>query len=159
MSGANSEEAVGAKRPTIRDCRMIDLPRIFYREGNLTPINGGVEIPFDIKRAFYIYDIPGGESRGAHAHYACHQFIVCMIGGFDVAVDDGANRDTFHLNRSYKGLYIPPMIWASEINFTAGSVCAVFASHIYDEADYIRDYRAFLEVVESPLLRNSLDAR
>ncbi|MCU0424988.1 MAG: FdtA/QdtA family cupin domain-containing protein [Candidatus Kapabacteria bacterium] len=144
---------------SIRDCKIFDLPRIFYREGNLTPINGGTDIPFEIKRTFYIYDIPGGESRGAHAHRECHQFIVCMIGGFDVAVDDGTNRDTIHLNRSYKGLYIPPLIWASEINFTAGSVCAVFASHTYDEADYIRDYRTFLELVSSPLLKNSLDAR
>jgi hypothetical protein len=151
--------SASTKTATIRDCKIIDLPRNFYREGNLTPINGGIEIPFDIKRTFYIYDIPGGESRGAHAHYACQQFIVCMIGGFDVAVDDGTNRDTIHLNRSYKGLYIPPMIWASEINFTAGSVCAVFASQIYDEADYIRDYRTFLEAVSSPLLQNSLDAR
>ncbi|MCS6808569.1 MAG: FdtA/QdtA family cupin domain-containing protein [Bacteroidota bacterium] len=149
---------MSTKRASIRDCKVFDLPRIFYREGNLTPINGGIDIPFEIKRTFYIYDIPGGESRGAHAHRECHQFIVCMIGGFDVAIDDGINRDTIHLNRSYKGLYIPPMIWASEINFTAGSVCAVFASHLYDESDYIRDYKTFLRAVQSPLLYNSLDA-
>jgi hypothetical protein len=133
---------------SIRDCKIFDLPRIFYREGNLTSINGGVEIPFDIKRTFYIYDIPGGESRGAHAHYTCHQFIVCMIGGFDVAVDDGASRDTIHLNRSYKGLYIPPMIWASEINFSSGSICLVFASDVYNEADYFRDYGKFSAAVK-----------
>jgi hypothetical protein len=146
-------------RTTIRDCKIYDLQRIFYREGNLTPLNGSTDIPFDIKRVFYIYDIPGGESRGAHAHKHCHQFIVCMLGGFDVAVDDGMNRDTIHLNRSYRGLHIPPMIWASEINFSAGSICAVFASEEYDESDYIRNYRQFLEAVDSPLLRDSLDAR
>jgi hypothetical protein len=146
-------------RASIRDCKLFDLPRIFYREGNLTPMNGSVDIPFEIRRVFYIYDIPGGESRGAHAHRECHQFIICTLGGFDVAVDDGTNRDTIHLNRSYKGLYIPPMIWASEINFTAGAICTVFASHRFDEADYIRDYHRFLEAVDSPLLRNSLDAR
>jgi hypothetical protein len=142
-----------SQRASIRDCKLFDLQRIFYREGNLTPMNGGVDIPFDIRRVFYIYDIPGGESRGAHAHRECHQFIICTLGGFDVAVDDGRNRDTIHLNRSYKGLYIPPMIWASEINFTAGAICTVFASHEYDESDYIRDYRTFLQAVDSPFLR------
>jgi WxcM-like, C-terminal len=146
-------------RASIRDCKVFDLPRIFYREGNLTPINGGTDIPFDIKRVFYIYDIPGGENRGAHAHIQCEQFIVCMLGGFDVAIDDGFTRDTIQMNRSFKGLYIPPMIWASEINFTAGSVCTVFASHEYEESDYIRDYRTFLKAVDSPLLRDSLDAK
>lgn len=146
-------------RTTIRDCKVYDLQRIFYREGNLTPINAKLDIPFTIKRVFYIYDIPGGESRGAHAHIQCEQFIVCMMGGFEVAVDDGFNRDVIHLNRSYRGLYIPPLIWASEINFSAGSICTVFASHLFDESDYIRDYQSFLEKVQSPLLQHSLDAK
>lgn len=146
-------------RTTIRDCKIYDLSRIFYREGNLTPINAPLDIPFAIKRVFYIYDIPGGESRGAHAHIQCEQFIVCMMGSFDVAVDDGFNRDVIHLNRSYKGLYIPPLIWASEINFSAGSICTVFASHLFDESDYVRHYRSFLEIVQSPLLQHGLDAQ
>ncbi len=142
-------------RPTIRDCKIYDLQRIFYREGNLTPMNGGLDIPFDIKRVFYIYDIPGGENRGAHAHISCEQFIVCMLGGFDVALDDGFNRDTINLNRSYRGLYVPPMIWASEINFSSGSICAVFASEHYTESDYIRNYNDFLQAVQSPIARKN----
>jgi hypothetical protein len=130
-------------KSTLRDCKIFDLQRIAYREGNLTPVNGGIDVPFEVQRVFYIYDIPGGENRGAHAHLACEQFVVCIVGSFDVAVDDGTSRDTFHLNRSYKGLYIPPMIWASEINFSSGSICMVLASAPYDESDYIRDYAVF----------------
>jgi len=136
------------RKSSIRDCKIYDLPRIYYREGNLTPIEGHKDIPFDIKRTFYIYDIPGGENRGAHAHIACEQFVVCIMGSFDVAIDDGYSRDTIHLNRSYKGLYIPPMIWASEINFSSGSICLVFASDVYNEADYFRDYSKFSEAVK-----------
>lgn len=135
------------RKSSIRDCKIFDLPRIYYREGNLTPIEGSVDIPFDIKRSFYIYDIPGGENRGAHAHIECEQFVVCILGSFDVAIDDGYSRDTIHLNRSYKGLYIPPMIWASEINFSSGSICLVFASDTYKESDYFRDYTKFLTAV------------
>ena len=133
-------------KSTIQDCRIIELPKIFNEKGNITPIHGNIEVPFDLKRVFYICDIPGGESRGAHAHKTLEQFIVCALGSFDVAVDDGRNRDVIHLSRAYKGLYIPPMIWAAEINFSSGGICLVLASMPYDEDDYIRDYDEFFTV-------------
>jgi hypothetical protein len=101
-------------------------------------------VPFEIKRVFYLYDVPTGEDRGAHAHKTLHQFLICLAGSFDVQIDDGTQHDTIHLNRPWKGLHIPPMIWASEVNFDPGSVCLVLASEVYDESDYIRDYREFL---------------
>ena len=119
------------------------LPKRTDPRGNLTFIEGDVHIPFSIKRVFYLYDVPTGESRGAHAHRKLHQFLVCLSGSFDVSLDDGVNRTLIHLNRPWQGLYIPPMVWASEINFDAGSVCLVLASARYDEADYIRDYREY----------------
>jgi mannose-6-phosphate isomerase-like protein (cupin superfamily) len=101
------------------------------------------EIPFDIKRVFYLYDIPGGESRGAHAHKECHQLLVAASGGYQVEVNDGVQKNIFNLNRPNQALHIPPGIWASEINFTSGSICLVLASHVYQEEDYIRDYETF----------------
>jgi hypothetical protein len=112
--------------------------------GSLTFIEGGKNIPFDIKRVFYLYDVPTGEGRGAHAHRELHQFLICLAGSFDIAVDDGIDRTNIHLNRPWQGVLIPPMIWASEVNFDPGSVCLVLASMLYDEADYIRDYDTFL---------------
>jgi oxalate decarboxylase/phosphoglucose isomerase-like protein (cupin superfamily) len=103
------------------------------------------EIPFDVKRIFYLYDVPGGESRGAHAHKMCHQFIVAASGAFEVLLDDGNVKRVVQLNRPYMGLHIPPGIWASEINFSSGSICLVLASHKYDENDYIRDYNEYLK--------------
>ena len=129
----------------IQDCRIIELPKIFNKKGNITPVHGNIEVPFDLKRVFYIYDIPGGESRGAHAHKTLEQFIVCALGNFDVTVDDGKNRDVIHLSRANKGLYIPPMIWAAEINFSSGSICLVLTSDYFDESDYYRDYGEYLE--------------
>jgi hypothetical protein len=126
------------------ECRLIELPKISDPRGNLTFIEGGEHLPFDIKRVFYLYDIPTGENRGAHAHKQLHQFLICLSGSFDVALDDGFERQNIHLNRPWKGLYIPPMIWASEINFDPGSVCLVMASAGYDESDYIRDYAEFI---------------
>lgn len=128
---------------TIFDCELINLPTIKNRAGNITPIHGNKEIPFEIKRIFYLYDIPGGESRGAHAHYNCGQFLVAISGAFDVFLDDGLNTQTIHLNRASSGIYIPAGIWASEVNFSSGSVCLVLASHLYDEADYIRSYSVY----------------
>jgi hypothetical protein len=132
--------------PTIDDCRLFDLPRINDPRGNLTFLEGGRHVPFDIKRVFYLYDVPTEESRGAHAHHALQQFLICLSGSFDVAVDDGARKQHIHLNRPWKGLYVPPMIWAAEVNFDAGSVCLVLASEIYRESDYIRDYAEYLRL-------------
>jgi hypothetical protein len=134
-----------AKRfQTVFDCNIIYLPKIQNRAGNITVIQNGWEIPFDIKRVFYLFDIPGGESRGAHAHKKCHQFLVAVSGCFEVLLNDGKSQRVVMLNRPYLGLHIPPEIWASEINFSSGSVCLVLASELYDENDYLREYEDFL---------------
>ena len=129
---------------TVFDCTLIYLPQIGNRSGHITPVNNNIEIPFEIKRVFYLYDIPGGESRGAHAHKECHQFLVATSGSFEVLLDDGKTKRQIMLNRPNVGLHIPPMIWASEMNFSAGSICLVLASHLYDELDYIRTYHDFI---------------
>lgn len=129
----------------VSDCSLIELPKIENRSGNLTSIQNSIEIPFDIKRIFYLYDIPGGKDRGAHAHIECHQFLIAGSGSFDVLLDDGKSKKLVTLNQPYKGLHIPPGIWASEINFSSGSICLVLASHKYDEKDYIRNYNDFLK--------------
>ena len=131
-------------KKTVFDCSLIELPRIKNRTGNITAIENNIEIPFNINRIFYLYDIPGGESRGAHAHKECHQFLIATSGSFEVQLDDGKVKKTVMLNQPYRGLHIPPAIWASEVNFSSGSVCLVLASHKYDEEDYIRDYQEFL---------------
>ena len=123
---------------------IINLPKISDPNGNLTFIEAFNHIPFDIKRVFYMYDIPGGAYRGAHAHKELHQFIVAMSGSFDVELDNGDRKERFHLNRSYFGLYVPPMTWGFLDNFSSGVVCMVLASDKYDERDYIRDYDQFL---------------
>lgn len=133
---------------TVDDCRIIDLPKIADPRGNLTFVEGGRNIPFDIKRVFYLYDVPGGESRGGHAHKKCKQFIVAMSGSFDVVVNDGEKRRTFTLNRSYYGLYLPSMIWREMANFSSGSVCMVLASEIYEESDYFRQYDEFVTALK-----------
>ena len=135
--------------PTIYDCTIIQLPKIENRAGNISPIQGSVDIPFEIKRAFYLYDIPGGEDRGAHAHKKCHQFLIAGSGSFNVLVDDGNNKTSYSLNRPYYGLYIPPGIWAAEIGFSSGSTCIVLTSHKYDENDYIRDYHEYIKYVST----------
>lgn len=132
------------KFPSVYDCSLIELQRIENRAGNITPVHGSLNIPFDIKRVFYTYDIPGGESRGAHAHKTCHQFIVAASGAFEVVLDDGVNKRTVLLNRPFFGLHIPPGIWASEQGFSSGSICLVLTSHLYDADDYIRSYDDFL---------------
>jgi len=132
--------------PTVFDCSIITLPKIKNRAGNITPLHNNVEIPFKIKRVFYLYDIPGGESRGAHAHKECHQFLIAASGSYEVLLDDGRTQRLIQLNRPYLGLHIPPKIWASEINFSSGSICLVLASEEYNAKDYIRDYEKFKEV-------------
>jgi hypothetical protein len=131
---------------SVYDCSVIELPKIENRSGNLTSIQNSIEIPFDIKRIFYLYDIPGGKDRGAHAHLKCHQFLIAGSGSFDVLLDDGKSKKLVTLNQPYKGLHIPPGIWASEINFSSGSICVVLASHKFDEEDYIRDYKDYLKI-------------
>jgi dTDP-4-dehydrorhamnose 3,5-epimerase-like enzyme len=132
---------------SVDDCRIIELPKISDRRGNLTFIEGMNHVPFDIQRVFYLYDVPTAESRGAHAHREHHQFLICLSGSFDVELDDGRRRTTVHLNRPWKGLHIPPMIWAAEVNFDASSVCLVLSSDRFLESDYIRDYADFLAAV------------
>jgi hypothetical protein len=132
----------------VYNCNLIELPKIHNKEGNLTSVENRKEIPFDVKRIFYLYDVPGGESRGAHAHKMCHQFIVAASGAFEVLLDDGNVKRVVQLNRPYMGLHIPPGIWASEINFSSGSICLVLASHKYDENDYIRNYEEFLKLLK-----------
>lgn len=134
------------KDVTVYDCNIYTLPKIYFRAGNITPIHSEIDIPFDIKRVFYIYDIPGGESRGAHAHKKCHQFIVAASGSFEIFLDDGKNKRTVTLNRPYFGLHIPPGIWAAEQSFSSGSVCLVMASMKYSSEDYLRDYKTFKEL-------------
>lgn len=124
------------------------MPRISDPRGNISAVNNSKEIPFDIKRVFYLYDIPGGESRGAHAHKQCHQFLVAASGAFEVLMDDGNTQRHVQLNRPYIGLHIPPGIWASEINFSSGAICLVLASHDYNENDYIRDYNEFIRYIK-----------
>ncbi|MCP5365613.1 MAG: WxcM-like domain-containing protein [Hyphomicrobiales bacterium] len=125
-------------------CWMIELPVVSDPRGNLTFIEGGRQIPFEIKRVYYLYDVPGGAQRAGHAHKALHQVLVAMSGSFDIHLTDGTTKRTFHLNRSYYGLYIPPMLWREIDNFSSGSVCMALASAFYDETDYFRDYADFL---------------
>lgn len=128
----------------LSDCKIIDLPRINDPRGNLTFVESGRHIPFDIRRVYYLYDVPGGAERGGHAHKALHQLIIAMSGSFDIHLDDGYGKKTVHMNRSYNGLYVCPMIWREIDNFSSGAVCMVLASDYYDEHDYYRDYNQFI---------------
>ena len=128
-------------------CRIIELPRIADPRGNLTFIEANRHVPFEIRRVYYLYDVPGGAERGGHAHRRLMQFIVAMSGSFDVTVNNGNMRETFHLNRSYYGLYVCRMMWREIDNFSSGSVCLVLASAPYDESDYYRDYASFAAAV------------
>lgn len=129
----------------INDCRIIELPKISNRLGNITPVEGHHNIPFDIARVYYLYDVPGGSMRGGHAHKELQQLIVAVMGAFDVVLDDGMNKKTVRLDRAYYGLYIPTMIWRELENFSSGGICLVLASLPYDENDYYRDYDNFLK--------------
>jgi dTDP-4-dehydrorhamnose 3,5-epimerase-like enzyme len=129
-------------------CRIIELPKIADPRGNLTFVEGARHVPFEFKRVYYLYDVPGGAERGGHAHKELHQFIIAMSGSFDVALDDACEKKRFHLNRSYYGLYVPPMIWREIDNFSSGSVCLVLASSVYNADDYYRDYDEFRRAVK-----------
>ncbi len=131
----------------INECKIINLLKIKNRAGNISPIHGMLDIPFNIKRIFYLYDIPGGKDRGAHAHKKCHQFLIAGSGSFDVFLDDGKEKKTIKLNRPNYGLYIPPMIWAAEKNFSSGSICLVLTSEKFNEDDYLRNYNQYLSYI------------
>lgn len=132
---------------SIDDCREIEFARMIDPEGSLTFIEGERHVPFAIKRVFYIYDVPTGESRGAHAHKHLQQVLICLSGSFDVLIDDGCRRREVRMHRPWRGLYIPAMVWARIINFDAGSVCLVLASEYYSEEDYYRDYNTYVRAV------------
>jgi dTDP-4-dehydrorhamnose 3,5-epimerase-like enzyme len=134
---------------SVERCRIIELPRITDPRGNLTFVEGDGHIPFKIERVYYLYDVPGGASRGAHAHKELEQLIIAMSGSFDVTVDDGRQKRRFTLNRSYYGLYMPRLIWRELDNFSSGAVCTVLASARYAADDYLREYEAFLEHVRA----------
>lgn len=127
-------------------CAILELPKIADPRGSLTFVEAARHVPFEIKRVFYLYDVPSGETRAGHALRNCHQFIIAMSGSFDLIVDDGAQKQHFHLNRSDCGLYVPPLMWREIENFSTNSVCLVLASEFYDEADYLDDYAEFKRV-------------
>lgn len=129
---------------SIENCGLINLPKISDPRGNLTFVESKRHVPFEIKRVYYLYDVPGGAERGGHGHKALHQLIVAISGSFDIHLDDGVSKKTIHMNRSYEGLYVCPMIWREIDNFSSGAVCFVLASDFYDEDDYYRDYKKFL---------------
>lgn len=133
------------KKTTVYDCSIIEIDKHHHEKGNITVIENGITIPFDVKRVYYLYDVPGGESRGGHAHKELEQLIVAASGSFNVTLDDGKVKRTFTLNRPYQGLLVVPGIWRELDDFSSGSVCLVLASHLYEESDYIRNYPDFLK--------------
>ncbi|MEO7214149.1 FdtA/QdtA family cupin domain-containing protein [Mucilaginibacter sp.] len=132
-----------SRNSTVFDCNIMQLPRIHNRAGNITPVENNIHIPFAVKRIYYLYDIPGGESRAAHGHKQLEQVIIAASGSFDIHLDDGINIKTIQLNRPYIGLHIQPGIWRDISNFSSGAICLVLASDLYDEDDYLRDHEGF----------------
>ena len=132
-------------KSNIYNCSILPLPKIHNRAGNITALENNIHLPFDVKRVYYLYDVPAGEERGGHAHRELQQIVVAASGAFDVLLDDGVNKKIVHLDRPFIGLHIVPGIWRELLNFSAGAVCLVLASQTYDEKDYIRDYPNFLE--------------
>lgn len=127
----------------IEDCRLITLNRHHHENGNLTVVENGQQLSYDVKRTFYIYDVPGGAERGGHSHMTCYEFIIAISGSFDVTIDDGFDRYTYTLNRPYQGLLVVPGIWRTLQNFSSGSICLALASDHYNENDYVRSYEEF----------------
>ena len=132
------------KTTKVSDCKLIDFPKNHQLNGNLTSITNGIEVPFDINRIYYLYDVPGGNSRGGHAHKDLHQIMVALSGSFTVTLDDGENKKSFHLYQPYQGLLLPPGLWRDLDTFSSGSICMVLASELYDEEDYFRNYEEFI---------------
>jgi hypothetical protein len=128
----------------IEQCNILELPKIEDHRGNLTFIEAGNHIPFDIKRVYYLYDVPVGAERGGHAHKALHQLIIAVSGSFDIHLDDGYSKKTVHINRGDRGLYVCPMMWREINNFSSGAICMALVSELYDESDYYRDYASFI---------------
>ncbi|HMO33811.1 MAG TPA: FdtA/QdtA family cupin domain-containing protein [Lacibacter sp.] len=138
-----------AVRTSVHDCSLVDLPKIHNRAGNITPVNAHDDVPFDIKRIYYLYDMPGGESRGGHAHKQLKQLIVAASGSFEVVLNDGKETRRFYLNHPYYGLLVVPGIWRELVNFSSGSICLVLASEIYNEDDYLRHYQDYLDFIRT----------
>lgn len=132
-----------SSKSTVFDCNILHLPKIHNRAGNITPVENHRNIPFKVRRIYFLYDIPGGESRGAHGHRELEQLIIAASGSFDVTIDDGVNKKTVHLNRPYFGLHVKPGIWRDLSNFSSGAICLVLASLPYTEEDYLRNYEQF----------------
>lgn len=128
----------------VHDCKLVELPVIHAPEGNLTFVEGQRHVPFEIARIYYLYDVPGGATRGGHAHRSLRQLLIAISGSFEVLLDDGQEKKAVTLNRSFTGLLLTPMIWRELVNFSSGSVCMVLASDVYDESDYFREYDGFL---------------
>ncbi|NCT16568.1 MAG: WxcM-like domain-containing protein [Flavobacteriales bacterium] len=137
------------KNNTVFDCSIIDVSKVHNEAGNITVIENGINIPFDVKRIYYLYDIPGGEARGGHAHFELEQYLIAASGSFDVILDDGKNRKIVTLNRPNLALHIVPGLWRELDNFSSGSISLVLASHTYDESDYIRDYNEFIKYINN----------
>jgi hypothetical protein len=135
---------INMKSTTVFDCTLLELPKIHNPAGNITSVNGGFEIPFDINRVYYLYDVPGGETRGGHAHLELQQLIIAASGSFDLRIDDGRVKRTFNLSRPNMAVFMPCGLWRELHNFSSGSICLVLASTVYQEEDYIRDYDEFL---------------
>jgi mannose-6-phosphate isomerase-like protein (cupin superfamily) len=131
-------------------CHLVSFPKVTDPRGNLSFVEGDRHVPFQIRRVYWLYDVPGGAERGGHAHHDTHEVLVAMSGSFDVVLSDGAITQRFHLNRSYAGLYVPAMVWRELDNFSSGSVCMVLASEPYAEADYVRERASYVQAVREP---------
>jgi hypothetical protein len=135
-----------AQKTTVEHCKLVELPKIHNPSGNITPLNGNIDLPFAIERIYYLYDVPGGESRGGHGHYALEQYLVAAGGSFDVILYDGKEQMKVSLNRPYQALHIVPGIWRELDNFSSGSICLVLASNKYAASDYIRNIEDFISM-------------
>lgn len=135
-----------SQNSTISGCLPLELPTVRSRAGNLTPVHCSVDIPFDVKRVFFVYDIPHGKTRGMHAHKRCHQFLIAASGSFDVELDDGKHKKSISINKPMQGIHVLPEIWSKEYNYSSGAICLVLASEIYTEEDYIRRYSDFKKI-------------